>query len=61
MRIRYDVELSGLRAAILCDVFNLLGSGTEMLEDPRTGDQYRRSLEMMPGRGLRLGVEAGWK
>ncbi len=53
--------MGGLGFAFLFDVVNLLGSGTEMLEDPRTGAQYRQSLEMMPGRGIRLGLEAGWR
>ena len=45
--------------SVMLDVFNLLGSGTEIAEDPRAGAAYRRALEMMPGRALLLTV--GWR
>ena len=46
--------------SLVLDVFNLLGSGTEIAEDPRTGDDtFRRALEMIPGRALLLTV--GWQ
>lgn len=48
------------RLSFVLDVFNLLGSGTEIAEDPRTGgDTFRRALEMIPGRALLLTV--GWQ
>ena len=45
--------------SVMLDVFNLLGSGTEIAEDPRAGAVYRRALEMIPGRAVLLTV--GWR
>ena len=46
--------------SLVLDVFNLLGSGTEIAEDPRAGrETFRRGLEMIPGRALLLTV--GWR
>ena len=47
------------KLSLALDVFNLLGSGTEIVEDPRAGVTYRRALEMVPGRSLLLTV--GWQ
>ena len=60
-----DVRLSYLWRArarntlsVMLDVFNLLGSGTEVVEDPRAGPEtFRRALEMIPGRSLLLTLE----
>ena len=59
-----DVRLSYLRRgndrntlSVRLDVFNLLGSGTEIVEDPRAGPDFRRALEMIPGRALLLTAE----
>ena len=62
-----DVRLSYLwrgqdrhTLSVLLDVFNLLGSGTEIVEDPRAGPEtFRRALEMIPGRSLLL--TAAWR
>ena len=44
--------------SLMLDVFNLLGSGTEIVEDPRAGGEtFRRALEMIPGRALLLTAE----
>ncbi len=44
--------------SVMLDVFNLLGSGTEIVEDPRAGPEtFRRALEMIPGRALLLTAE----
>ena len=44
--------------SLVLDVFNLLGSGTEIAEDPRAGSEtYRRALEMIPGRALLVALE----
>lgn len=43
--------------AMMLDVFNLLGSGTEIVEDPRAGPAFRRALEMIPGRSILLTVQ----
>ena len=46
--------------SLVLDAFNLLGSGTEIAEDPRAGrETFRRALEMIPGRALLLTV--GWR
>ena len=60
-----DVRLSYLwrgngrnTLSVMLDVFNLLGSGTEIVEDPRAGRvTFRRALEMIPGRTLLLTAE----
>lgn len=45
--------------SVMLDVFNLLGSGTEIVEDPRSGPTFRRALEMIPGRSVLL--TAQWR
>ena len=52
VRVRYELPASLPRGAVVLDVLNFWGSGTEMLEDPTTGPQFRRSLEAVPGRAL---------
>ncbi len=52
LRIKYKLDIAGHKVDLSCDVLNLLGSGTELLEDPRTGDNFRTSLEMVPGRSV---------
>ena len=52
-RVAYTLPfdaVAGLTATLAADLFNVLGSGTELLEDSRAGESFRRSLEMMPGR-----------
>jgi len=56
VRLRYSLTLANGQAALVADLYNLLGSGTEVLEDLST-PRYRRSVEMMPGRALYLGIE----
>lgn len=56
-RARYDIALAGFDAAVVLDAFNLLGSGVELLEQPRTRGEFRRSLEMVPGRALFVSLE----
>lgn len=60
LRARYDLVLRPWRLSLLLDVFNVLGSGTEIVEDPRTGPSFRTSLEMVPGRALFFAVELAW-
>ena len=44
--------------SFVLDVFNLLGSGTEIAEDSRVGPEtFRRALEMIPGRSVLLTAE----
>ncbi len=52
VRATYELELAGFSAQLALDVLNALGSGTELLEDPRTGPTYRDPLEMVPGRAV---------
>jgi hypothetical protein len=54
LRVAYDFDLGPFAATVLADVYNFFGSGTEMLEDMRTGPDYRTSIEMVPGRGLHI-------
>ena len=60
-RVAYLWRTKGQNAvSLVLDVFNLLGSGTEIAEDPRAGrETFRRALEMIPGRALLLTV--GWR
>ena len=52
LRVRYELPASWLRGAVVLDVLNFWGSGTELLEDPSTGAQFRRSVEAVPARSL---------
>lgn len=56
-RLRHALRLADSELAVILDGFNLLGSGTEILEDLRTGPMWRTSTEMMPGRALLLRLE----
>ncbi|MEK7705173.1 MAG: hypothetical protein AAB426_09460 [Myxococcota bacterium] len=66
-RLRYTMTLSPVELAFVLDGYNLLGSGTEITEDLRTGPKWsaggpwRSSLEMMPGRALFASLEGRWQ
>ena len=60
VRVRYELPLRPVYLALLGDVFNLLGSATEILEDVRTGPSFRQALEGVPGRAVLLSLEMGW-
>jgi hypothetical protein len=49
---------SDLPLSFWVDLFNILGSGTELLEDVASGPAYRTPLEMVPGRSIFLGLAA---
>lgn len=53
--------VDGLSATLAADVFNLLGSGTELAEDPRRGPSWRQTLEMMPDRAGFIRLTIGWR
>jgi hypothetical protein len=57
-RLSYPWRGSGQHTlSVVLDVFNLLGSGTEIAEDPRAGrGTFRRALEMIPDRAVLLTV-----
>ena len=61
VRLTYLWRTEGQNAvSLVLDAFNLLGSGTEIAEDPRVGPEtFRRALEMIPGRSLLLTI--GWR
>lgn len=61
VRLRYDLGWGPWSGALVFDVMNLLGSGTEINEDVRTGDDFRRSLEMVPGRTALVSLELDWQ
>ncbi|MEZ4270009.1 MAG: hypothetical protein R3C68_00780 [Myxococcota bacterium] len=61
MRLRYTFALQRLAGVLTLDAFNLLNSGTEILEDTRTGEDFRKSLEMVPGRSVLLGLGLEWQ
>ncbi|MBN1961144.1 MAG: hypothetical protein JW841_09370 [Deltaproteobacteria bacterium] len=54
-------SIDGLTMTLAADVMNVLGSGTEQLEEPRVGEHLRDPLEMVPGRTGYLSVTVGWK
>jgi hypothetical protein len=54
IRLRYRYTMKGYHLTTSLDFFNVLGSGTEILEDSRTSSNFRRSLEMVPGRSAFL-------
>ena len=57
-RLRYSTNaLRPFGLTVLADVYNLLGSATELDEDPRTGPSFRRALEAVPGRSGWVGLE----
>lgn len=56
-RLRYDLPLSFGEVSFIADGFNILGSATELNEDPRDGGSFRRALEAVPGRAFLLSVE----
>lgn len=57
VRLRYAPWGPGSPVVFVADIYNVLNSGTEISEDVQTGVDYRRSLEMMPGRGFLLSME----
>lgn len=62
LRLRYQTPKRWpITATVVCDVYNLLGSATELLEDARTGSTYRKALEAIPNRTLFLGLEFAWQ
>jgi hypothetical protein len=60
-RARYEYPIEDLMLAGSLDIFNLFGSGTEIAENPLTGPDYRKPLEMVPGRAIFLSGEILWK
>lgn len=62
VRVRYQTPKSWpVAATLICDVYNLFGSATELIEDARTGPGYRKALEAIPNRTLFLGLEFSWQ
>ncbi len=59
LRAAYRVRLDQYEAALGLDLINALGSGTEILEDPRTGPTFRDPLEMVPGRAVFVTLALG--
>lgn len=60
VRLRYERPLGPVLWTLQADVTNLLGSGTELVEDPRSGSTWRQALEMVPGRTVFLSLQAAW-
>ncbi len=53
MKLRYRTKAG----ALVCNLYNVVGSGTEIAEDIRAGDTFRTSLEMVPHRTVSCGYE----
>ena len=60
VRMTYGFELAGANVGVGLDIYNLLGSSTEILEDNLTGEQFRRSLEMVPNRAISVSAILNW-
>ena len=60
VRIAYELDIGGTEFTTSLDIYNLLGSSTEILEDNLTGEEFRRSLEMVPHRALSLSLTLDW-
>ena len=63
MRFQYRRHIQWLDNAeiqLAIDLFNFFGSSTELLEDPRDGDDYRTPLEMVPGRTVFATIALRW-
>ncbi|HET6346568.1 MAG TPA: hypothetical protein VFH51_16670, partial [Myxococcota bacterium] len=51
-----------VHSVLALDVFNLWGSATELLEDPRTAPApYRRSVEAVPARAVLVSLELAYQ
>ena len=60
-RLSHGVSLGDWRGTLSLDCLNLLGSGTELLEDIRSGPTWRKSLEMVPGRAVLVNLELSYQ
>ncbi len=60
-RARYRLDAGPFALSFILDGYNLLNSGTEILEDPRTGSTFRAPLEMVPARAAMVSVEVAWR
>ncbi len=61
VKVSYTFAIDPFVVMAQCEVLNLLGSGTELAENIATGESFRRSLEMVPGRTVRIGLGVGWR
>lgn len=61
LRASYELTYGPWLGAMELAILNVTGSGTELGEYLSTGDNYRRSLEMVAGRSVWLGVSLGWR
>jgi len=50
--LSYSLNLRPFIITLLFDVYNLLDSRAEIIEDAYTGGYFRRPLEMVPGRSF---------
>ena len=60
-RLSHGISLGDWRGTLSLDCLNLLGSGTELLEDIRSGPTWRKSLEMVPGRAVLVNLELSYQ
>ena len=58
LKAQYTHTIGPTDVTFSAELYNLLGSGTEILENVASGNNYRRSVEMMPGRAMLVGIEA---
>ena len=59
LRLRYTPRFWDKKVALVLDVYNVIGSATELLESNRVEDQ-RVALEAVPPRMLKLGLECNF-
>ncbi|MBI3178103.1 MAG: hypothetical protein HYZ27_00490 [Deltaproteobacteria bacterium] len=60
-RARYRFDAGPFAASLMVDGYNLLGPGSEILEDPRAGASFRAPLEMVPARAVMATLEVAWR
>lgn len=60
VRMSHTWKLGNQSLITSLDIYNLLGSSTEIIEDNRTGPEFRRSLEMVPHRAVSMAAELSW-
>ncbi len=58
-KLVWEPRFHGTDLRLAAVIYNLLGSGTELLEDLRTGPTFRQSLEMVPNRALMVELGLG--
>lgn len=60
LRVRYALPIPPYHVAVGLDVYNVWGSATEILEDPRSTPSFRNPLEVLPDRAVLVTLDMTW-